>query len=187
MNEEWRPVVGYEGLYEVSDQGRVRSLPRYVIRQGGLASGRPMRVRGGIRKLRVAKCGGYWLVSLSREGEDSMCYVHALVLEAFVGPRPPGLEVCHRDGDPKNANLSNLAYGSSGENKLDQVRHGTHPMKSKTHCPSGHPYDEANTYVLPSRPNARYCRACHRARVRNDRARRERRAAVKDRRVEQGR
>lgn len=151
MTEEWRPVIGYEGLYEVSDAGRVRST-----RRAGSA--------GGLRKLHKAKAGGYWIVGLGRAGRQETRHVHALVMEAFVGPRPPGMEVRHVDGDPLNANLSNLAYGTSSENKRDLLRHGRHREAMKTHCPSGHPYDDENTYSPPSRPNARNCRTCARER-----------------------
>lgn len=154
MPEQWRPVVGYEGLYEVSDEGRVKTT-----RRKGSA--------GGLMKPQTAKCGGYWVVALYRDGQEDKRYVHALVVETFTGPRPSGLEIRHLDGDPQNARLSNLCYGTSAENKIDQVRHGTHYTASRTHCPSGHPYDAENTYVPPSRPNARYCRACARRRSRD--------------------
>lgn len=152
MTEEWRPVVGYEGNYEVSDWGRIRSIRR-------------RRVKGGLKKTRLNN-RGYLVTGLYWMGRERTRHVHALVMEAFVGPRPAGIEVRHLDGDPTNAALTNLAYGTSAENKLDQVRHGTHYERRRTHCPQGHPYDEVNTYVLPSRPNARYCRTCHRERSR---------------------
>jgi len=145
--EQWRPVVGYEGDYEVSDLGRVWSRPR-------------KGTRGGLRKLVTAQAGGYLVIAL---GHEDRRYVHSLVLEAFVGPRPDGAEIRHLDGDPANARLDNLIYGTSGENKQDILRHGRNHAANKTHCPSGHEYDEANTYVLPSRPTARYCRTCHNA------------------------
>lgn len=152
MTEQWRPVVGYEGLYEVSDHGRVRSTPR-------------KGTRGGLLKPYPAKAGGYWLVALCRDGGQKFRHVHSIVMEAFVGPRLGGMEVRHLDGDPQNACLSNLRYGTSSENKLDTIRHGRHVTARKTHCPQGHPYDLVNTYVSPSRPTARYCRACARERA----------------------
>lgn len=160
MSEEWRPVVGYEGLYEVSNLGRVRSLERYVIRHGGLASGRPLKIHGRIRKLIEQPPWGYPVVSLSKDGVPTKDYVHRLVLGAFVGPCPEGEEVRHLDGNQRNPKLTNLAYGTSSENRLDTIRHGTDHNSRKTHCPQGHPYDLVNTYIMPSRPTARYCRAC---------------------------
>src|SRR5690242_190605 len=115
-NEQWRPVVGYEGAYEVSDHGRVRSLMREV----------PAGQRGGTRlvpgRLLVAPLGrnGYRQVTLRRRTH----LVHALVATAFLGERPPGLEVCHNDGDSENNAVANLRYDTVSENRLDTVRHG---------------------------------------------------------------
>lgn len=148
-SERWRVVPGYEGLYEVSDAGRIRST-----RRRGTA--------GGLLTHKVTKRGGYLTVSLLRGCEQTTRPVHSVVLEAFVGPRPHGVEIRHLDGDPTNASLANLVYGTRSENGLDKRAHGTDHNVAKTHCPQGHPYDEANTYVLPSRPGARYCRECSR-------------------------
>ena len=146
--ERWLPVVGWEGLYEVSDHGRVRGLRR-----------------GLILKPSYSNSGGYALLILSRDGRQFGRYIHHLVLEAFVGPRPEGAEVRHLDGDPRNSTLANLAYGTSGENKLDQVHHGTHPEASKTHCPQGHPYSPENTYVRIRADGGinRICKTCKNA------------------------
>jgi hypothetical protein len=86
--------------------------------------------------------------------------VHALVLSAFVGPRPPGLEIRHLDGNPRHNDLSNLAYGTTSENARDRVRHGTHPDAAKTQCIRGHEFTAENTY---RRPNGdRTCLTCKR-------------------------
>jgi len=159
VTEEWRPVVGYEGLYEVSDAGRVRSVDRYVER-----TGRPVRLRGVLMKLQRAQAGGYWTVAMCQGGLQRTHTVHSLVMQAFVGPRPDGMEVRHLDGDPTNSRLSNLAYGVPSENALDRVRHGTHNMTRKTHCKHGHEFTEANTYLM--RSGGRDCRTCHNSRAR---------------------
>jgi hypothetical protein len=166
MSEErWLPVVGFEGFYEVSDQGRVRSLDRQVMRHGGKASGYPLRIRGRVLAPRRQE-PGYSTVQLHLDGRPTKGFVHRLVMQAFVGPCPEGMEVRHINGDAEDSRLANLAYGTHSENLRDKLRHGTDHQKRKTHCPSGHPYDEENTYVIPTRPNARYCRACARARGR---------------------
>jgi hypothetical protein len=87
--------------------------------------------------------------------------VHALVMLAFVGPRPVGKQTCHRNGDGTDNRLSNLRYGSASDNTLDMVRHGSHNNARKTHCPKGHVFDEANTFV--SNKGYRECRTCKRA------------------------
>jgi hypothetical protein len=144
--ETWAPIPGYEGRWEASTEGRIRSLPR-------------RRTRGGVLKPRVNK-RGYLSLVLGRETHE----VHRLVALAFLGPRPEGGEVRHVDGNPLNPRLSNLTYGTRSENGLDKRAHGGDHNVKKTHCPQGHPYDAENTYVLPSRPRARYCKACQRAR-----------------------
>lgn len=153
MPERWLPVVGYEGLYLVSDLGRV-----YSVRRPGVGK------TGRIRKL--SPVAGYPSVSLCRNGVQTTYYVHRLVMEAFVGPCREGQEVRHLDGDPSDNRLVRLAYGTPGENQMDNVRLGTHHYAGKTHCPQNHEYTPENTKVIPSRPNARYCRACHRERSR---------------------
>ena len=101
MIEEWRPVVGYEGLYEVSNTGRVRSLDRYVKGKGKsyfLHKGRILSP--GI------KPEGYLVVRLQRR----MFYVHRLVIEAFI-PNPDNLpEVNHKDEDKENNSVQNLEW-----------------------------------------------------------------------------
>lgn len=149
--EQWRPVVGYVGLYEISSLGRVLSLPKWR------SPGRNI--------LRPAPNGvGYPSVVLYRDRVPRQVAIHVLVTAAFIGPRPAGADVRHLDGNRRNSVLTNLAYGSRAVNMLDAVQHGTHHWASKTACPQGHPYDEANTRRIPSHPTYRYCRACQRSR-----------------------
>lgn len=152
--EHWRPVVGYEGLYEVSDRGSVRSLKRTIIR----SDGRPRTCPGVVLKPAV-RPDGHIQVNLSRGGEYRTRRVHQLVMEAFAGPRPDGMEVCHNDGDPTNNHLFNLRYDTQSENARDVVRHGRNQNANKTHCPQEHPYDEQNTYVWHRRRSCRICSA----------------------------
>lgn len=161
--ERWLPVVGWEGLYEVSDLGRVRSLPR-------------KHTRGRIRKLQIGK-NGYWSVALSLNEIRKTYTLHRLMAEAFLGPRPEGQEVRHLDDNRLNCNLSNLAYGTRTENNLDRVRNGIHPNTVKTHCPYGHEYTPENTYRSPKYPERRWCKACL---LRRNRATRARRRAERD-------
>lgn len=152
MSEErWVPIPGYEG-YEVSDLGRVRSWrARWAPRTS------PLVLAPGVQR------DGYLRVNLhtTRDGKpyQKPYSVHALVLLAFKGPRHEGLICRHIDGNQKNNALSNLAYGTHSENNLDAVAHGTHVMANRTHCPAGHPYDEANTAHTNGR---RRCLACRR-------------------------
>ena len=117
----WKPIPGFEGQYEVSDHGEVRSLARRV----------PTVIKGKRTTMpvpaRVLKPGrtssGHVSVVLGRKG-GSHC-IHVLVLTAFVGPRPPGMDACHNDDVPDNNVLSNLRWDTRTNNILDAVRNGT--------------------------------------------------------------
>lgn len=115
----WREVLGHEGLYEVSDQGLVRSVDRIVFRSDGMT----VR-RAGIRLKVSVSMSGYPYVCLSRQGVERRYRVHRLVLEAFIGPRPAGMECCHGDGNQGNCRLSNLRWATQQENLEDALRHG---------------------------------------------------------------
>ena len=126
MTCAWLPVVGYEGRYEVSDTGRVRSTD-YVgnFTRGGQTF--PISYKGQERKL-TRNSDGYFKVNLSflYGGKPAKrCSVSRLVAEAFLGPCPEGHQVCHNDGDNSNNNLSNLRWGTVLENHADKKRHGT--------------------------------------------------------------
>jgi hypothetical protein len=112
--ERWLPVVGYEGLYEVSNLGRVRSLT----------------VRGHLRAIphlmtpKVDRKNHLQLL-LYKDGVRKDWSVHRLVLIAFVGPSPPGFDCCHYDGNPHNNRPENLRWDTRRANIEDQRRRGT--------------------------------------------------------------
>ena len=121
--ERWLPIPGYEGLYEASDMGRIRRLRE---RRGG--TDRPYA--DGPRIVRPHKSGKrgvhrYFTVALYQDGRMLRRNVHNLVLIAFVGPPPPGMEGSHDDGDKDNNRLTNLLYKTHVDNCADKLRHGT--------------------------------------------------------------
>ena len=106
--ENWKAVVGYEGLYEVSDHGRVRSATTGKIKAqcANKVDGRPFLALWIANKCKIFK-------------------PHTLVLTAFVAPRPEGMECCHNDGHPWNNHVSNLRWDTCKNNHADKVLHGT--------------------------------------------------------------
>lgn len=152
--ERWRQVVGYEGIYEVSNFGRVRSVAR--------ADARGHRLDGQMLTLRPHP-RGYLQTTLTREGHCRTTKVHHLVLEAFVGPRPAGAECRHRNGKRDDNRAANLLWGTSKENAADRIEHGTQTGLDKTHCPRGHELRAPNLARWHAERGRRLCLACKRA------------------------
>lgn len=119
--EEWRPVVGYEGYYIVSNLGNVSSVDRYVTKSNGVVQ---------FRKQRACKpretYDGYVVVKLSRDGKTKLVPVHRIVAMAFVDGFEDGLEVNHIDHDRKNNNASNLEWLTHQENIAKTIDDGRH-------------------------------------------------------------
>lgn len=109
--ERWKAVPGREGEYEVSDQGRVRSLDREVVH----------RMKGKMLRPGTSSNGYPSVVMGQRDSRT----VHAIVAEAFLGPCPPGQQIRHLDGDRSNSKANNLAYGTPAQNSEDAAIHGT--------------------------------------------------------------
>lgn len=123
MTEEmWRPVVGYEGLYEVSDLGRVRSL-MYPTCHGARRRDLPKVLR--VHRTAKPRVGHVRLV-LCRDGAEKMFFVHRLVLAAFRGPCPAGMQAAHLDGQPAHNVLMNLEWVTPKVNHSHKLLHGTH-------------------------------------------------------------
>jgi len=156
--EHWLPVVGYEGAYEVSDLGNARSLAR-------------VDAQGASRRQRTLKpsrldAWGHLGIKLRRQS----FYVHRLVLEAFIGPCPPGMEGCHWNDIPDDNHLTNLRWATKSANRFDCVRNGSDHNARKKQCWRGHSFSSENTYIHAGR---RHCRKCQRI---NEAAYRARRA-----------
>ncbi|ADE87501.1 HNH endonuclease [Deep-sea thermophilic phage D6E] len=119
LQEIWKPIKGYEGLYEVSNKGRVKSVGRIVHRKDGISYFK----KGSI--LKPYECtGGYLFVGLLRDGERKLFSVHRLVAEAFL-PNPENkTQVNHIDGNKKNNDVSNLEWVTEKENVNHAIKHG---------------------------------------------------------------
>ena len=109
--EVWKPVVGYEGIYEVSNLGHVRS----------------------VRLLCPFKNSyGYACLTLRHKGAKRFVAVHRLVAQAFLGSRPTGLQTNHVNGDKMDPRLANLHYVTARENTLHAVRLGLFPTGKRS-------------------------------------------------------
>lgn len=105
--ENWKNVVDFEGIYEVSDFGNIRSAKTKQLKKITIdAFGRPYL--------------GLW-----KNNKQKIVRPHKLVLEAFVGKAPKGMECCHNDGNQQNNKLSNLRWDTAKNNHADKLKHGT--------------------------------------------------------------
>lgn len=121
MSETWKPIPGFEGHYDASDLGRIKILPRTIVAGGP----RPCTKAISGRVLKPSFSNGYLSYVLWKEHVQTTIRGHHAVAYAFLGPRPTGAYVCHKDGDRTNNCLANLYYGSPADNMADARRHGT--------------------------------------------------------------
>lgn len=122
MQEVWRPVAGYEGLYEVSSLGRVRACTLSKHRRKTSKS-----------RLMKASKHRYWSVCLRKNGRKKTLLVHKLVAEAFLGARPHNLVICHGPGGVDDNSVTNLRYDTQAGNLADRAQDGTHRQRGSSH------------------------------------------------------
>ena len=115
----WKDVVGYEGFYQVSDAGEIKTVERVQNSYGGRSWTKPSEKR------KTTLAGQYMVITLAKAGIRKRFYVHELVLKAFVGDRPPGHQACHCNGNPVDNRLENLRWGTPSENNRDKIIHKT--------------------------------------------------------------
>lgn len=121
MDEIWKPVLGYEGYYEVSNHEEVRSIERVVRHKDGKVSSKPGRlIKKRLNKKRATY--QFYQVDLCRDSVKRTCHLSHLVCEAFHGPRPEGHQCMHLDGNPQNDKPENLAWGTIHENSNEPIR-----------------------------------------------------------------
>lgn len=159
-SEQWKDIPGFEGYYEVSDYGGVRSLGRTLITKGGIQKNH----LGKRLKPTEHKQLKYLFVTLCKDGERRSWKVHQLVALAFIGPRPAGSDTCHNNDIRTDNRAVNLRYDTHSANALDHVRAGNHYETKRTECPRGH------LLCMPNLPRKKWeqkghrcCLACSRA------------------------
>ena len=125
--EEWKPIVGYEGTYDVSNLGRIKrvGLPRDTRHSGGTKIGRILTLQAGKY--------GYLRVILWKDGGYRLFLAHRLVAIAFLGKIPENHEVNHLDGNKQNNSILNLEYVTRSENNKHAYRTGL-MHKGDNHC-----------------------------------------------------
>lgn len=158
--EEWRPVPGWDDLYEVSSSGSVRALPREITHRSGRVYTRASR----FLKPRRMSVGGHVRVALYRNYHREDVFIHRLVLLAFVGTPDEGQECCHNNGIPDDNRLENLRWGTRAENVADAIKHGVHlsnGRRAQMNCKRGHPLSGANLYLYRGLRGCRTCRRMH--------------------------
>lgn len=120
---KYRTIADQDG-YRFGDDGTVQSCWAGI--------GHNARKTDQWRNLAlVINSAGYYVISMKRRGKYRATFVHHLIAEAFLGPRPDGKLVCHRDGDPINNRPTNLRYSTQQENEDDKKIHRTRPQGSQ--------------------------------------------------------
>lgn len=124
MPEIWKPAIGWDGFYEVSNKGRVRTVTRkvwFTSKKGN----RFQRLKRA-HEVYIGDNGtGYKLVWLNKNWVTTPKTVHSLVARAFIGPPPKGHEVCHNNGVRGDNRDVNLRYDTRSGNHGDRLAHGT--------------------------------------------------------------
>jgi hypothetical protein len=115
VTEKWKPIPGYEGFYSVSSLGRVQSDRYYKCSWPG-------------KEIKPGLSPKYKRVTLTKNGSRKNASIHTLVCLAFIGPRPKGYVVNHKDSNKLNNELSNLEYVTASQNVHHAVLAGTHPQ-----------------------------------------------------------
>jgi hypothetical protein len=116
--ETWKDIPIYEGLYQASSLGRIKRLVGVRCKNERILK---QKLDGGNRLF----------VCLSNDNKQHYFRVHQLVLMAFIGPCPEGMEVCHNDGNHLNNCINNLRYDTHTNNELDKIKHGTFLLGEK--------------------------------------------------------
>lgn len=153
--EEWRPILGYEGLYEASSLGtRLKRLAHsFVDRSGRTVTRTDRYIKGHPNQ------SGHVVLRLYKEGMSVNRQMHRLVCEAFHGPAPDGKPLAlHRDDNTEDNSAANLYWGDWSDNQRDAVVNGVHGNTKKTHCKEGHPLSGDNLRINPS--GSRECVKC---------------------------
>lgn len=124
MTEVWKAIPGWEGVYEASSEGRIRSILHWVVQTNRWGTSMTSLRQGALLRQSPNK-RGYLCVGLNGQRRMTRARVHKLVAAAFLGPNPQNLNVLHSNGIQTDNRAINLRYGTQSDNLIDAVRHGT--------------------------------------------------------------
>ncbi len=122
FNEVWKDIPGYDGMYQASSCGRIRSIDRVIEQCKGNTS--YIRLMKGKIIKPFKYSNGYLMVSLSKDGKIKLSTVHRLILSSFTPQTDRNLVVNHKDGNKLNNLLSNLERVTHSDNNIHAVKHG---------------------------------------------------------------
>ena len=154
--EKWKDIAGYEGLYQISNMGRVKSLERYQQNHGALQH-RPETIKKPTERKCKDGAQGYLALVLYKDNIGKNCYIHRLVAEAFI-PNPQNKEtVNHINGDKHDNRVENLEWSTYTENNHHAIQtglNGTEHMRNKKGSMRVLQYDE-NMNLIAEYPSMR--------------------------------
>ena len=168
LEEEWLDISGYEGFYQVSNLGRVKSLAKTIINSRGSERFYPELILKQSLSGKESDMYARLKVRLyDKDRRPQQHKVHKLVAFHFISDTDERF-VLHKNGNRLDNRVSNLYFGTSSENALDAVKHGTNAQNRKKNCPLGHFLIGDNLVAAEKRRrggNRRSCRACDNARA----------------------
>lgn len=128
MAEQWKDIAGYDGVYQISDMGNIRAVPRIVVQNHKDGRKVPRRFKGSPIKP-TDNGNGYLIVQLRKDNARHNHYVHRLVASHFISDIPQGYVINHKDFNKSNNNVENLEIVTQKENVLHAVPRMSHPKK----------------------------------------------------------
>lgn len=124
MHEIWKDAIGFDGVYQVSSLGRVRSCDRVIYYKNSKLSGAKSKIEHGKIMSQCISNSGYYILRLRKDGERKCFYTHRLIAQAFI-PNPENKsQVNHIDGNRLNNCVDNLEWVTMSENVLHAYRTG---------------------------------------------------------------
>jgi hypothetical protein len=150
MNEIWKPVPGYGDHYEASNLGNIRVKDRTVVRKHSTGGVTNFFYKGRLLKPSKSDKYGHMVIHISVNNKKQNVFVHKMVLLAFVGECPDGMECCHNNGNASDNRPENLRWDTHHQNNQDRKLHGNY-AKGEKHPMAKLTLDQVNAIKLSSK------------------------------------